>query len=117
MDLPYVEPDGDPGGITRSAGESAFVEARELGTLGSGDEEVSPQELLRYVRGQPFRPFRIQMVSGRTFDIRHPEMVRVGRRDLLVFKFVGDTPEVYDDWDAVSLLLIESISYLETAVA
>ncbi len=78
---------------------------------------MSPQEILRYVRAQPFRPFRIQMVSGRTFEIRHPEMVRVGRRDLLIFKFVADSPEVYDDWDAVSLLLIESISYLEAQVA
>jgi hypothetical protein len=78
---------------------------------------VSPQEVLRYVRRIPFRPFRIHMVSGRTFDVRHPEMVRVGRRDLLIFKFVADTPEVYDDWDAISLLLIESISYLEAPVA
>jgi hypothetical protein len=57
------------------------------------------------------------MNSGRTFDIRHPEMVRVGRRDILIFSLVGDAPEVYDRWENVSLLLIESISPLEASVA
>jgi hypothetical protein len=75
---------------------------------------MTPQEILRYVRGQPFR---IHLVSGRTFDVRHPEMVKVGKRDVLVFKFVGETSEVYEDWDMVSLVLIESISFLETPVA
>jgi len=57
------------------------------------------------------------MASGRTFDIRHPEMVRVGTRDLIIFKFVSDTPDVYDDWDTIGLLLIESISHLEPSLA
>jgi hypothetical protein len=78
---------------------------------------MTPQEILRYVRAQPFRPFRIHLVSGRSFDVRHPEMVKVGKRDVLVFKFVGDNPEVYDDWDMVSLLLIESVSFMEAPVA
>ena len=57
------------------------------------------------------------MNSSRTFDIRHPEMVRVGRRDLLIFTLVSDAPEVYDPWENVSLLLIESLSPLEASVA
>ena len=78
---------------------------------------MTPQEILRYVRGQPFRPFRIHLVSGRTFDVRHPEMVKVGKRDVLVFKFVGDIPEIYQGWDAVGLSLVESISLLEAPAA
>ena len=78
---------------------------------------MSPQEILNYTQAQPFRPFRIRMNSGRTFDIRHPEMVRVGKRDVLIFTFVSDSPEVYDRWENVSLLLIESISHLEASVA
>lgn len=78
---------------------------------------MTPQEVLNYVQAQPFRPFRIRMNSGRTFDIRHPEMVRVGRRDLLIFTFISDSPEVYDRWENVSLLLIESLSPLEASVA
>jgi hypothetical protein len=78
---------------------------------------MSPQEVLNYLQAQPFRPFRIRMNSGRTFDIRHPEMVRVGRRDLLIFTFVSDSPDVYDRWENVALLLIESLSPLEAPVA
>jgi len=78
---------------------------------------MTPKEVLNYLKGQPFRPFRMRMNSGRTHDIHHPEMVRVGRRDLLIFTFVSDSPEVYDRWDNVSLLLIESLSPLEAAVA
>jgi hypothetical protein len=78
---------------------------------------MSPQEVLNYLHAQPFRPFRIRMNSGRTLEIRHPEMVRVGRRDLLIFSFVSDSPDVYDRWENVSLLLIESLSPLEASVA
>ncbi len=78
---------------------------------------MTPQEVLNYVQAQPFRPFRIRMNSGRSFDIRHPEMVRVGRRDLLIFTFVSDSPAVYDRWENVSLLLVESLSPLEASMA
>lgn len=78
---------------------------------------MNPRAILNYLQATPFRPFRIQMNSGRTFDIKHPEMVRVGRRDVLIFSFVSDAPEVYDRWDNVSLVLIESLSPLEPAAA
>ena len=44
-------------------------------------------------------------------------MVKLGKRDIIIFKFLSDKPEVYDDWDSVGLLLIESISYLESSAA
>ena len=78
---------------------------------------MTSQEILRYVQAQPFRPFQIRMNSGRTFDIRHPEMLRVGKRDVLIFTFVSDSPLVYDQWANVSLLLIESLTPLEQPVA
>jgi hypothetical protein len=78
---------------------------------------MTSQEVLNYLQAQPFRPFRIRMNSGRTFEIHHPEMVRVGKRDVLIFTFVSDSPEVYDRWENVSLVLIESLSPLEASVA
>jgi len=78
---------------------------------------MTPQEVLNYLQAQPFRPFRIRMNSGRTFTIRHPEMVRVGKRDLLIFTFVDESSSVYDHWENLSLLLIESLSPLEVSVA
>ncbi len=35
----------------------------------------------------------------------------------MVFTFVSDSPDVYDKWENVSLVLIESLSPLETSVA
>jgi hypothetical protein len=78
---------------------------------------MTSQEVLNYVQAKPFRPFRIRMNSGRTFDIRHPEMVRIGKRDVLIFTLVSDSPEIYDRWENLSLLLIESLAPLDAAVA
>lgn len=73
---------------------------------------ITGKEVLRCMQAEPFRPFRIHMASGRTFDIKHPEMIRVGRNDLVIFSLVYDDPRIHDDWDTVSLVLIESISHL-----
>ncbi len=77
---------------------------------------INLASILTYTKAQPFRPFRIQMASGKTFDVRHPEMVKVGKTNLLVFSFVSDEPEVFDEWQSVSLMLMESISHLEPPV-
>ena len=33
---------------------------------------------------RPFKPFRLVMSSGQTYDVRHPEMAMLTRTDLLV---------------------------------
>jgi hypothetical protein len=78
---------------------------------------MTPQTILGYVKAEPFRPFRIRLASGRTFDIRHPEMIKVLRSNVLVFKSTGGTPEIPDEWESVSLMLTESISHLEVPAA
>jgi hypothetical protein len=78
---------------------------------------MSSEDVLGYVIARPFRPFRIHMASGRDFEVRHPEMVRVGRTSLVVFSFLSDDPDVYDNWETASLVVVESISHLERAGA
>jgi hypothetical protein len=56
------------------------------------------------------------MASGKTFDIRHPEMVKVGKMYLVIFTYVSDQPEIVDHWETVSLLLIENISFIDAPV-
>lgn len=75
---------------------------------------VPPKDILNYLHTQPFRPFVIRMAGGRMYEIRHPEMVRVGKNSLIVFTFVSDEPEIYDRWETVSLVLIESIAHYES---
>jgi len=75
---------------------------------------MRPDDLLTWVRAVPFRPFRICLNSGRTFEIRHPEMVRVGRTIINVFSFAGEPGDPYERMEMVSLLLIERIEPVET---
>lgn len=41
---------------------------------------MDPKDLQRYLRRQPFAPFRVVTSDGTTYDIRHPEMVLLSRR-------------------------------------
>lgn len=77
---------------------------------------MTPQTVLGYVKAQPFRPFRLHMASGKTFEIRHPELIKVLKSNVLVFKPTGDTPEIPEEWESVSLMLTEFISHLEAEV-
>ena len=78
---------------------------------------MTSKQILEYVKAEPFRPFRILMNSGRWYDIRHPEMVRVGRDFLVIFSYERDNSDLIDRWESVSLLLVEAISHLQAAVA
>jgi hypothetical protein len=75
---------------------------------------ITAQQLSTYFRSQPFRPFRVHMASGETFDIRHPEMARVGTNFLMLFTFVSESPELLDRWETISLMLMERVSLLDS---
>ena len=73
--------------------------------------------LISYVKAVPFRPFRLHMASGKTFDIRHPEMLKAGKTYFVVFTYVSENPDMVDHWETGSLMLIESISHLDAPVS
>jgi len=77
---------------------------------------IAPQELLSYLKAKPFRPFRIYMASGETLDVCHPELVQVGRNELMVFTLATDCPEIIDRWETRSLTLMQRISLLDSPV-
>jgi len=70
-------------------------------------------DVLEWVRAEPFAPFRIRLNSGRTFTIRHPEMIRVGRSSMDIFFFSGVPADPYERREMIGLSLIESIKPLE----
>jgi hypothetical protein len=43
---------------------------------------MPPEELERHLH--PFTPFRIQLSTGETFDVRHPELVMVGKLSAII---------------------------------
>lgn len=72
--------------------------------------------ILSHIRAEPFPPFRIHMASGRTFDVRHPEMIRVGRSFVLVFAYSHDEDRLIEHVEPLGLPLIESLELLDTPV-
>jgi hypothetical protein len=71
-----------------------------------------PRVVLDFVTAEPFRPFRVYMASGRTFEVGHPEMVRVGRSSVTVYQEPEGESGVSERWQEVSLMLLESIEPL-----
>ena len=76
---------------------------------------IAPRTMIDLVTAEPFRPFRIHMASGATFDVGHPEMIKVGRSSLTVHLVSENGDDQPDQWREVSLMLLEFIEPLETA--
>jgi hypothetical protein len=74
---------------------------------------MRPDDLLEWNKAKPFVPYRIRLNSGRTYEIRHPEMIKIGRSTIHVYSFVDGANEVYDRAEMVGLLLIESIEPID----
>lgn len=52
---------------------------------------LTPRNLIEQVSAEPFRPFRIHMASGQTFDVRHPENIAVSRSTAKLFTPLDDS--------------------------
>ena len=75
------------------------------------------EEIFEYVDAEPFRPFRIQMVSGRKFDIRHPENIRVGENAVVVFEYQSENERIFERFKMLGLSAIESIERIDSPIA
>lgn len=77
---------------------------------------MSQQDLLEVLRHRPFQPFRIHLSDGSTYEIRHPEMLIVGRTKALVFfPPAGMSLPAMDRYEAVSLLHITRLEPVENS--
>jgi hypothetical protein len=62
------------------------------------------------VFAEPFRPFRVHTTAGRTFELRYPESVCLGRTKLTISVPRDDDPDSPGPWQHISL---ESINAIE----
>lgn len=75
---------------------------------------ITFQRLARCVSAEPFRPFRISMTTGKSIEIRDPEMISVGRFKVRICTFWSEDPEdAMNPEYEVLLDLIESVEPLE----
>jgi hypothetical protein len=72
------------------------------------------RKLGEYVAAEPFRPFRIRMASGQSFDIRHPERILVGRTSARIHTASGS--ETSEKWHDAFMLLMETVEPLDAPV-
>jgi len=65
---------------------------------------MTPEALRAELRRQPFIPLRIFLTDGKTYEVRHPEMVMVKRREIYVGTETAPGSGVAAECDLVSLL-------------
>jgi len=78
---------------------------------------IHPRTMLDFLTAEPFLPFRIHMASGANFEVRHPEMVRVGRSSVTVHKHPEGREEQSSRRQEVSLMLMESLEPISATVS
>ena len=74
---------------------------------------MRPDDLLFWLKAQPFKPFRITMNNGRVYEVRHPELVRLMRTSLVYFT-PSSQPDVFDRAEMIGLTLIDHIEPVDT---
>ena len=63
-----------------------------------------PEDIQARLRETPFRPLRLIASEGLRYDIQHPDLVLVGRRDLTIGFPGPDNPMIYDRVVRVALV-------------
>ena len=72
---------------------------------------MRPQDILKYVQRRPFQTFRLSLSDGRSFEVRHPEMLMISRTILVlaIHKPRARRPESFVFCDPVHIIRIEPV--------
>jgi hypothetical protein len=77
---------------------------------------MTVQTFKQMLARRPFKPVRLVLSSGQSYEIRHPEMALLTRTDILVG--VDETDDgVPAEFKIVSLLHVTAIEPIETSSA
>ena len=76
---------------------------------------MTAEQIRALLHRQPFRPFRFHLTDGRTFDIRHPEMILVLRGAVDIGLTDGTESTIPDRVERVSLIHVVSVEELQPA--
>ena len=64
----------------------------------------------------PFIPVRIIISSGQTFDVYHPDLVLVGRRDMIIGMASSENPAQYEQTTRVPIMHVTALEDLPAAI-
>lgn len=76
----------------------------------------SAEKIQNRLKEKPFRPVRIVASEGLRYDIHHPDLVLVGRRDLTIGYPGAKNPAIYDQVVRVALVHVVALEDLPTTI-
>ena len=75
---------------------------------------MRPEDIRGFLQQSPFRPFRVTLTDGRTYEVRHPELAMVWRSTIAIgLPAPTETNPVYDKLVTVSLLHVMQVEPCE----
>jgi len=75
---------------------------------------MRPDDLREFTQRRPFLPFRVTLTDGRTYEVRHPELVMVGRSSVVIgLPAPGTDDVIYDRAVTVSLLHVMQVEAVQ----
>jgi hypothetical protein len=72
----------------------------------------TPEQIRSRVQQQPFVPLRLVTSAGQTFDVKHPDMIMVGTREVVVGTATGPNPHFYDQLSRLAIMHITALQDL-----
>ncbi len=77
----------------------------------------NPDDIVLRLRQRPFVPLRIIISSGQTFDVYHPDLVLVGRRNMIIGMASKDNPARYEQTTRVPIMHVTALEDLPVATS
>ena len=71
------------------------------------------EDVEKKLRLRPFRPFRVYLTDGSTYDVRHPELMMLGRRMAMIGLAHDPAQIVFDRSVDIDLFHIVRIEFIE----
>jgi len=73
---------------------------------------ITANNIQEKLKERPFVPFRVIMSSGQFYDIKHPDLVLVGKRHLFVGTASEDNPTMFDRSSLLPMLHVAALEAL-----
>lgn len=72
------------------------------------------EDVAEMVKAKPFDPFRMVLTNGESFDIRHSELIMLGRRSVVVGLAAEAQQDYFDRTTKISLLQVVRLEQIES---
>ncbi|MCK4659981.1 MAG: hypothetical protein KAV82_10715 [Phycisphaerae bacterium] len=74
---------------------------------------MRPEEVVKALEPERFRPFKLRILNGDIYEVRHPEQVIVSRSAITIGTQRRDGTRLFEKVDTVSLLHVVSMVPIE----